>query len=225
MKGLGSKSSQNIRPIKSIPKANTNKQNTQNNHNTQIKLSQSSLISKSSEKESFVEEDSRARLTSSEPINKTYTEMQDCNSVSLDNVDNTANAYIESKSEVKLPFKDFGSASHTEFKKTDELEVSRYPIINPVDVTITKMQEIKLQQKLLKELKFVASLDERVLKEQHYYWLFTNNIVNEDARSRMKSALEIYCTMPMQWISGTELEIDVNPEHRIEKVPNHKKKV
>jgi hypothetical protein len=169
----------------------------------QIILTQSSTISKNPENI----ESSRARLTSSEPINKAYNEMQNNNNA------------------LPLPSLLINTNVEKIENKVDLLDVSRYPIVNFVDITITKMQEIKLQQKLLKELKFIASLDERVLKDQHYYWLFTNNIVNEDARLRIKSALEIYCTMPMQWISGTELEIDINPEHRIEKIPNHKKKV
>lgn len=108
--------------------------------------------------------------------------------------------------------------------KVDPLEVSRFPLDNPQAITINKFEEIKLVQKFLKELKFVQSLDEQVLKNQQYYWLYTHNIVCPETRGRIKTALETHCATHMEWISDCEFEIDINPEHRIEKVPHPKKK-
>lgn len=113
----------------------------------------------------------------------------------------------------------------TESADFDILEVSRYPISNIQNVTIGKMQEIKLQQKIIKEIKYVQSIEENILREQKLYWLFTHNITNEDAKTRIKSAVEMYCMLHATWISGSELEININPDQKIEKIPGFKKKV
>lgn len=109
--------------------------------------------------------------------------------------------------------------------KLDPLEVSRYPIKNCKDITVSKIQEIRLQQKIIKEIKFVQSLSNEVLHNQELYWLFTNNITDEDVKSRIKSAIETYCMLNVRWISGREIEINIDPECRIEKVPSYKKKL
>jgi len=184
--------------------------------NTQQKMSNMSNMSKSSEiKENCTDESvefERTRLTSSEPINKMRNNQTNIGSTAI----NQNNQNNQNKPNIPVTLNNTQNTS-------DQLEVSRYPF-DPIDIIITKIQEMKLQQKLLKELKFVMSLDERILKNQQYYWLFTNNITNEDARLRIQSALELYCMLRVRWVSGTELEIDINPEHKIEKIPTHKKK-
>lgn len=139
-------------------------------------------------------------------------------SVSSDSIKNAGSSIKEIK-EIK---ERVNSPVDTEY---DPLEASRYPIEDCKTITITKIQEAKLQQKIIKEIKFVQSLPANVLREQHYYWIFTHNITNEDAKLRIKSAIESYCSINVEWISGNEIQFDINPEHRIEKVPSHKKKL
>lgn len=104
----------------------------------------------------------------------------------------------------------------------DPLEVSRFPDdFRQVDVTLTKIQEIKFVQKLLKEIKFVLSLDENVIRRQDKYWLYTHNISNNDQRERLRLALETHCCVPVSWQSVREIEIVINPDCKIIKKRPH----
>jgi len=105
-----------------------------------------------------------------------------------------------------------------ESDKIDELEVSRFPLKKSISISLTKIQEFKIVQKFLKEIKFVLSFDEEVLREQSTYWLYSHNISCVDQRDRIKLALESHCCCPMGWLSQNELEIDVNPDHKIIKI-------
>lgn len=106
---------------------------------------------------------------------------------------------------------------------TDPLEVSRFPF-DPVDVTLNKVQEMKFVQKLLKEIKFVQSLDENALRGQKLYWVYTHNIICGELRMRVKKTLETHCSAHMDWIGENELEVNIDPDCKIEKSANHKKK-
>ena len=104
----------------------------------------------------------------------------------------------------------------------DPLEVSRFPdAFRQVLVTLTKIQELKIVQKLLKEIKFVLSFDENVIQSQDKYWLYTHKISNSDQRERLRIALETHCCVPVSWQSDNEIEIVINPDCKIiKKRPN-----
>lgn len=104
----------------------------------------------------------------------------------------------------------------------DPLEVSRFPSFRQTPVTLTKIQELKIVQKILKEVKFILSFDENILREQEKYWLYTHTISNEEQRERLRLALESHCCIPIYWASHNEIEFDINPEHKIiKKKPIH----
>ena len=105
----------------------------------------------------------------------------------------------------------------------DPLEISRFPLRNPSEVNLNKIEEVRLVQKLLKEIKFIQSFDEDVLRGQKRYWLYTHNIVDETLRKRIKTALETHCLAHMQWITSCEFEINIDPDCKIEKVREYKK--
>jgi hypothetical protein len=104
----------------------------------------------------------------------------------------------------------------------DPLDVSRFPDdFRQVLVTLTKIQEIKFVQKLLKEVKFVISLDENVIRSQDRYWLYTHKISSSDQRERLRLALETHCCVPVSWQSDNEIEIVINPDCKIIKKRLH----
>ena len=105
----------------------------------------------------------------------------------------------------------------------DPLEVSRFPLQHSANITLNKIQEVKLVQKLLKEIKFVQSFDEDILRDQKKYWLYMHNISDEALRARIKTALETHCQAPMLWITSYEFEINIDPDCKIEKVREYKK--
>jgi hypothetical protein len=109
-------------------------------------------------------------------------------------------------------------------ENTDPLEVSRFPLNNPSDITLNKIQELKLIQKLLKEIKFVQSLDESVLREQKLYWLYTHNIKCNETKTRIKTALESHCSAHMNWIGDNEFEININPNCKVLKIEKPQRK-
>jgi len=107
------------------------------------------------------------------------------------------------------------SAEEDSTKLHDPLEVSRFSNFRQVPVTLTKIQELKIVQKMLKEIKFVQSFDENVLRCQDRYWLYTHKIFNDDQRERVRLALETHCCAPVCWPSNNEIEITINPDAKI----------
>lgn len=104
----------------------------------------------------------------------------------------------------------------------DPLEVSRFPNFKQIPVTLTKIQELKIVQKMLKEVKFILSFDEHVLRGQDKYWLYTHTLSNDDQRERLRIALETHCCAPVRWLSHNEMEITINPDSKIiKKKPGH----
>ena len=81
--------------------------------------------------------------------------------------------------------------------------------------TLTNMQEFKLKQNLIAELKFIMSFDCSVLREQKYYWMVITPIEDSDVQQRIKSNLESHHKTPIVWISSSEILVDINPDHRL----------
>lgn len=117
---------------------------------------------------------------------------------------------------------DFGS---TDSKPSAPLEldltVSRFGIVSNealiYKVELSQINERKLVQNMLKELRFVLEFDIDVLEEQKYFWLSFISIISQEQRNRIKSTLENYCRTPVTWLSNNEIEININPEYRIVK--------
>jgi len=104
----------------------------------------------------------------------------------------------------------------------DPLEISRFPDdFRQVQVSLTKIQEIKILQKILKEVKCVLSLDENALRRQDKYWVYTHKISNDDQRERLRLALETHCCTPVSWQSDNEIEVTINPDCKIIKKRPH----
>ena len=90
---------------------------------------------------------------------------------------------------------------------------------------LTKMQELKLIQKLLKNVKYVLTFEESILSEQKVYWLHLSGIsgvTTESQRNAIKVAIESHCLTPVSWITSplygdVEMSITVDPIKRIVK--------
>lgn len=85
---------------------------------------------------------------------------------------------------------------------------------------LSKMQELKLIQKLLKNVKYILTFEESILLEQKVYWLHLSGIsgsTTETQRNAMKTAIESHCLTPVSWINDIELEITIDPIKRIVK--------
>ena len=70
---------------------------------------------------------------------------------------------------------------------------------------LTKMQELKLIQKLLKNVKYILTFEESILSEQKVYWLHLSGIsgiTTEVQRNAIKIAIESHCLTPVSWITS-----------------------
>jgi hypothetical protein len=79
---------------------------------------------------------------------------------------------------------------------------------------LTKIQELKLIQKLLKNVKYVLTFEESILLEQKVYWLHLSGIsgaTTETQRSAIKIAIESHCLTPVCWLNDIEIAITVDP--------------
>lgn len=106
----------------------------------------------------------------------------------------------------------------------DLLTISRYESVlkkypHLENAKLSRIQELKLIQTMIKDIKFVLTFDQRILQEQSVYWLHLANINDTEQRVRIKTNLETHCSTPVEWISNSELEITINPSLRIVKVP------
>ena len=84
---------------------------------------------------------------------------------------------------------------------------------NPIE--LTKIQKIQLSQKLLKELKFVITLDDNILHRQQYYWLSFVPVNDSTQRDEIKTMLETHCHTPVTWLGNDQIEINIDPACRI----------
>ena len=85
---------------------------------------------------------------------------------------------------------------------------------------LTKMQELKLIQKLLKNVKYILTFEESILFEQKVYWLHLSGIsgiTTEVQRNAIKIAIESHCLTPVCWINDIEISITIDPIKRIVK--------
>lgn len=96
----------------------------------------------------------------------------------------------------------------------DPLKVSRFSFPG-LTLKLNKIQEMKLGQKLTKELRVVMDFPEDILQKQEFYWLCTHNIECEKQRDRIKNIIETHYFTPTKWISTSEIEIDIRPNSRL----------
>ena len=82
---------------------------------------------------------------------------------------------------------------------------------------LTKIQEFKLIQKLMTDIKFVLSFEDEILSDQKIYWLYLCNIIDKNQQVNIKKSLESHCITPITWLSDSELEITIHPDLRIYK--------
>jgi hypothetical protein len=106
--------------------------------------------------------------------------------------------------------------------QVDPLEISIFPLKNLSSVKLTKLQEMKIGQKLVKNLQDILDFPDDVLRNQNKYWLFMNDIECVDQRNRIKKTLESYYFCPTTWISNHEIEIIINPDFRMSKKRDNK---
>jgi hypothetical protein len=84
---------------------------------------------------------------------------------------------------------------------------------------LTKIQEVKLVQKLLKDVKYVLTFEPDILQEQNVYWLYLTGVLNAtlEQRNSIKLAIESHCLTPVVWVTNDEIEITINPANKIPK--------
>ena len=82
---------------------------------------------------------------------------------------------------------------------------------------LSRLNEFKIIQNILQDIKGVLTFSEDVLRGQEKYWIrFTSCAVDElEQRERITKALERHCHTPVRWIVANEIEININPDDRI----------
>lgn len=83
--------------------------------------------------------------------------------------------------------------------------------------TLTKLQELKLNQRLLADLKNTLSFEEDVKNKQEFYWIYVASNLSEKSRENIKLMLRSHHQMPVEWIDDHTIEICIHTETKMEK--------
>ena len=83
---------------------------------------------------------------------------------------------------------------------------------------LNTINEFKVTQAILNEVKIILTINDDVLREQSYYWMATPlglEVNDSGQQEAIRLALESHYRTPTVWISGTELKINIDPDMRI----------
>lgn len=83
-------------------------------------------------------------------------------------------------------------------------------------VALTRIQEFKVIQTILADVKCILNIDDDVLKDQGKYWIkLSSPVINTDQQERITVALKKHLHTPIEWLDSTELEVVIDPDCRI----------
>jgi len=109
--------------------------------------------------------------------------------------------------------------SHTNHKLPPIQPVPIFQKPSEVFEKLSRVQEFKVIQTLLGDLKYIMSFDEDILVSQTRYWMEVTPIVDSEQRNRISEALERHCHTPVVWLDTNTIEVIINPNYRIDLGP------
>ncbi len=171
------------------------------------------------------------QLISHSAIERNDSESQDTiggsilNSNSVCSVSSATSVISSSEEASEENLKDFslGISSRKSSEDSDDticggrecIRLPSKPVRKPI--TLTKLQELKLNQRLLADLKNTLSFEEDVKNKQEFYWIHVTPDLSEKSRENIRLMLHSHHQMPVEWIDNHTIEICIHTETKMEK--------